>query len=38
MGSRNASTIINSAFQLEYDWDGKSSSLETQAIRPILMN
>lgn len=35
IGSRNASTIINSAFQLEYDWDGKSSSLETQAIRPI---
>ena len=35
LGIRQAPTIINPAFQSKFDWDGKSSSLEDQAIRPI---
>lgn len=35
LGERNASTIINTAFQSHFDWDGKSESLENQAERPI---
>ena len=35
MGHRNTPTIMNAAFQLEFDWDGKTSSLEDQAVRPI---
>jgi cytochrome c peroxidase len=35
LGERNAPTIMNVAFQNVFDWDGKSSSLEQQAIRPI---
>ena len=31
VGERNASTIINTAFQTRFDWDGKSTSLEDQA-------
>ena len=34
-GERNVPVIINSAFQSKFDWDGRSSSLEEQAIRPI---
>lgn len=35
VGDRNASTIINPGWQLFFDWDGKSNSLEEQASRPI---
>ena len=35
MGHRNTPTIMNAAFQPEFDWDGKSNSLEDQAVRPI---
>ena len=35
IGERNTPVIVNSAFQLEFDWDGKSNSLEDQAVRPI---
>ena len=35
IGERNTPVIVNSAFQVEFDWDGKSNSLEDQAIRPI---
>ena len=35
IGERHASTIINSIFSTDFDWDGKSNSLEDQAIRPI---
>ena len=35
VGDRNASTIINPGWQLFFDWDGKSNSLEEQAVRPI---
>ena len=35
IGERNAPTIINMAFQSHFDWDGKSTSLEDQAERPI---
>ena len=35
LGDRNVPTIINLAFQSTFDWDGKSISMEHQAIRPI---
>ena len=35
IGERHAPTIINSIFSTDFDWDGKSTSLEDQAIRPI---
>ena len=35
-GNRHAPTIINPGWQLLFDWDGKSNSLEEQASRPIL--
>ena len=35
IGERNTPTIINMAFQSHFDWDGKSTSLEDQAERPI---
>lgn len=35
VGERNTPTIINSTFQSHFDWDGKTNSLEDQAIRPI---
>ena len=35
LGERNTPTIINMAFQSHFDWDGKSTSLENQAERPI---
>ncbi len=35
VGDRNAPTIINLAFQTKFDWDGKSTSIEEQAVRPI---
>ena len=34
-GERHSPTIVNAAFQEVFDWDGKSSSLEDQAVRPI---
>ena len=35
LGERNAPTIMNIAFHTAFDWDGKSSSVEDQASRPI---
>ena len=35
IGERNVPTIINAAFQSNFDWDGKSNSIEDQAARPI---
>ncbi len=35
IGERNTPVLINSAFQSEFDWDGKSNSLEDQAVRPL---
>ncbi len=35
IGDRHAPTIVNVAFQNNFDWDGKSSTLEEQAARPI---
>ena len=35
IGDRHAPTIINAAFQNNFDWDGKSNTLEDQAARPI---
>ena len=32
---RHSPTIVNAAFQEKFDWDGKSNSLEDQAVRPI---
>ena len=34
-GMRHSQTLINVAFQETFDWDGKSNSLEEQAVRPI---
>jgi len=36
IGDRHAPTIMNAAFQNNFDWDGKSNTLEEQAARPIL--
>ena len=35
LGERHAPTMINVGFQDMFDWDGKSTSLEDQAVRPI---
>jgi cytochrome c peroxidase len=35
LGTRHSPTIMNVAFQEQFDWDGKSNSLEEQASRPI---
>ena len=35
LGERHAPTMINVGFQNMFDWDGKSTSLEEQAARPI---
>jgi cytochrome c peroxidase len=35
-GTRNAPTILNSAFSLRQFWDGRASSLEEQAKQPLV--
>lgn len=35
LGSRNAPTVINAAYQTHYFWDGRALSLEAQAKGPI---
>lgn len=35
VGSRNSPTIINTAFQTHQFWDGRSKSLEDQALGPM---
>ena len=35
-GKRNAPTILNSAYSVSLFWDGRSESLEEQAMQPIL--
>ena len=35
IGERNTPVLVNSAFQSEFDWDGKSNNLEDQAVRPL---
>jgi len=34
-GTRNSPTILNSAYQYVYFWDGRAKSLEEQALGPI---
>ena len=34
-GRRNSPTILNSAYQTSFFWDGRASSLEEQALMPI---
>lgn len=34
-GSRNSPTILNSAYQYVYFWDGRAKSLEEQSLGPI---
>lgn len=34
-GTRNSPTILNSAYQYTYFWDGRAKSLEEQALGPI---
>jgi cytochrome c peroxidase len=34
-GTRNSPTILNSAYQFIYFWDGRAKSLEAQALGPI---
>lgn len=35
LGTRNAQALINMGFNLHYFWDGRSSTLEKQAIEPV---
>lgn len=35
-GNRNAPTVLNSAFQRVLFWDGRASSLEEQALGPLI--
>ena len=35
-GVRNSPTILNSAYQYVYFWDGRAKSLEAQALGPLL--
>jgi len=35
IGNRHTPTLINIAFQSSFDWDGKSTSIAEQAVRPI---
>ena len=35
-GKRNSPSILNSAYQFIYFWDGRVSSLEEQALKPLL--
>jgi len=35
LGSRNSPTILNSAYQYIYFWDGRARSLEEQALGPL---
>lgn len=35
-GIRNTPTILNSAYQYTYFWDGRARSLEEQALKPLL--
>lgn len=34
-GTRNASSLVNSAWGAPFFWDGRSESLETQAMEPV---
>jgi cytochrome c peroxidase len=35
LGTRNTPTLLNSAYQHVYFWDGRAKSLETQALSPL---
>lgn len=36
VGTRNAPTVLNSAFLVEQFWDGREPTLEAQAIQPLI--
>jgi cytochrome c peroxidase len=36
LGARNAPTVLNAMFNVEQFWDGRSASLEAQAVQPIV--